>query len=83
MGERLVELKLVDTVSRAIVRRGETELIRLVLDKLNSGHGTLYELFPPEEARRILDRLAFHDTPTPRIWLGIAETKSASRTGSA
>ena len=36
--------------------------IRLVLDHLNTHTGaSLYETFPPKEARRLLDRLEFHE----------------------
>jgi hypothetical protein len=52
----------------------EAEQIRLVLDNLNTHVGAaLYEVFPPEEARRILDRLEFHYTPKQPSWLNIAE----------
>jgi len=38
--------------------------IRVVSDNLNTHEvGSLYEAFPPEEARRILDRLELHYTP--------------------
>src|SRR5207244_1720355 len=38
--------------------------IRLVLDNLNTHTGaSLYETFQPKEARRLLDRLAFHYIP--------------------
>jgi hypothetical protein len=33
----------------------------------------LYEAFAPEEARRILRRLRFHDTPKHASWLNMAE----------
>jgi len=48
--------------------------IRLVLDNLNTHTGaSLYEAFPPEEARRILERLEFHYTPKHASWLNMAE----------
>lgn len=48
--------------------------IRVVLDNLNTHvAGSLYEAFPPEEARRILDRLEFHHTPKHGSWLNMAE----------
>ena len=50
--------------------------IRLVQDNLNTHDGTsLYEALPPEEARRILDRLEFHYTPKHGSWLNMAETE--------
>ena len=48
--------------------------IRLVLDNLNTHTGaSLYEAFPPDEARRLLDRLEFHHTPKHASWLTMAE----------
>ncbi len=50
--------------------------IRLVQDNLNTHDGaSLYETFPPEEARRILDRIEFHYTPKHGSWLNMAETE--------
>jgi hypothetical protein len=50
--------------------------IVLVEDNLNTHNGTsLYETFPPEEARRLLDRLEFHSTPKHGSWLDMAETE--------
>ena len=46
----------------------EATRIRLVLDNLNTHTGaSLYEAFPPKEARRLLDRLEIHHTPT--LWI--------------
>jgi len=48
--------------------------IILVMDNLNTHNGaSLYETFPPEEARRLLDRLEIHYTPKHGSWLNIAE----------
>ncbi len=42
----------------------EAQVIRLVQDNLNThAAASLYEAFPPEEARRMLRRLEFHYTP--------------------
>jgi hypothetical protein len=50
--------------------------IRLVQDNLNTHDGaSLYEAFPPAEARRLLDKLEFHDTPKHGSWLNMAETE--------
>jgi len=49
---------------------------RVVLDNLNTHlAGSLYEAFPPAEARRILDRLELHYTPKHGSWLNMAETE--------
>ena len=46
----------------------------VVLDNLNTHTGSsLYETFPPAEARRLLDRLEFHYTPKHASWLNMAE----------
>lgn len=48
--------------------------IILVGDNLNTHNGTsLYTAFPPEEARRILERVEFHYTPKHGSWLDMAE----------
>jgi len=50
--------------------------VRLVQDNLNTHNGTsLYETFPPEVARRLLDRIEFHYTPKHGSWLNMAETE--------
>jgi hypothetical protein len=50
------------------------EKVVLVMDNLNTHTGaSLYETFPPEEARRLLNRLEFHYTPKHGSWLNIAE----------
>ena len=50
--------------------------IRLVQDNLNTHDGaSLYEAFPPEKARRLLDRIEFHYTPKHGSWLNMAETE--------
>jgi DDE superfamily endonuclease len=52
----------------------EAERVRVVLDNLNTHRAaSLYETFPPQEARRILRRLDFHFTPKHGSWLNMAE----------
>jgi hypothetical protein len=52
----------------------DAEKIVLVQDNLNTHTpGALYEAFPPEEARRILERLEIHYTPKHGSWLNMAE----------
>ena len=52
----------------------DAEKIVLVMDNLNTHTpGALYEAFPPEEARRILERLEIHYTPKHGSWLNMAE----------
>jgi hypothetical protein len=48
--------------------------VKVVMDNLNTHKpSSLYEAFPPEEARRLLDRIAFHYTPKHGSWLNMAE----------
>jgi hypothetical protein len=50
------------------------ERIRVVMDNLNTHKAaSLYEAFPPAEARRLLRRLEFHYTPKHASWLDMAE----------
>src|ERR687884_214408 len=56
------------------VRYPEAAVIRVVLDNLNTHPpASLYEAFPPAEARRILRKLEFHYTPVHGSWLNMAE----------
>ena len=50
------------------------ERIRLVQDNLNTHDGaSLYEAFPPEEARRLLDRIELHYTSKHGSWLNMGD----------
>jgi hypothetical protein len=52
----------------------EVEKVILVCDNLNTHCvAALYEAFPPEEARRLAQRLELHYTPRHGSWLNIAE----------
>ena len=52
----------------------EAEKITLVMDNLNTHKpGALYEVFGPEEAKRIWDRFEFIFTPKHGSWLNMAE----------
>jgi hypothetical protein len=56
----------------------DAEMSRVVLDNLNTHTpASLYEAFPPEEARAIARKLQFHDTPKHGSWLNIAEIELA------
>jgi DDE superfamily endonuclease len=56
------------------IRYPEAARVRLVCDHLNPhGMGSLYEAFPPEQARRLASRLEIHHTPKHGSWLNIAE----------
>jgi DDE superfamily endonuclease len=52
----------------------QAEKIVLVMDNLNTHTpASLYEAFPPVEARRLLERLEIHHTPKHGSWLDMAE----------
>lgn len=52
----------------------EARVVRLVMDNLNTHKlGSLYEAFPPAEARRLAKRLEIHYTPKHGSWLNVAE----------
>jgi transposase len=52
----------------------QAESIRLVVDNLNTHNpAALYEVFTPEEARRIVQKLEFHYTPKHGSWLNQVE----------
>ncbi len=50
--------------------------IVLVMDNLNTHRpASLYEFFPPAEARRLVEKLEIHHTPKHGSWLDMAETE--------
>ena len=52
----------------------DAEKIVVVMDNLNTHKlASLYETFPPEQARRIAERLEIHHTPKHGSWLNVAE----------
>jgi DDE superfamily endonuclease len=52
----------------------QAERIVLVMDNLNThSPASLYETFPPPEAKRLADRLEIHYTPKHGSWLNMAE----------
>jgi hypothetical protein len=52
----------------------DAERIVLVMDNLNTHTpASLYEAFPPAEAKRLTDRLEIHHTPKHGSWLNMAE----------
>ncbi len=52
----------------------DAERIVLVMDNLNThSPASLYEAFPPAEAKRLADKLEIHYTPKHGSWLNMAE----------
>jgi DDE superfamily endonuclease len=55
-------------------RYRDVETIVLVMDQLNThSPASLYEAFPPEDAKRLAARLEIHHTPKHGSWLNQAE----------
>jgi hypothetical protein len=54
----------------------EAKKVRIVLDNLNTHTpASLYEKYPPDKARQLVQRLEFHHTPTHSSWLNMAEVE--------
>ena len=60
----------------------EAEKIVLVQDNLNThGAHSLYEAFPPQEARRLAQKIEWHYTPRHGSWLNMAEIELSALAG--
>jgi hypothetical protein len=60
----------------------DAERLVLVQDNLNTHTpASLYQAFPPAQARRLADRLELHDTPRHGSWLNMAEIELAVLAG--
>lgn len=60
----------------------QADKIRVVLDNLNTHSlATLYEVFCPDEARRIVTKLELHYTPKHASWLNMAEIEFSVMVG--
>lgn len=63
-------------------RYPEAIQVRLVLDNLNTHTpASLYEVFQPQEARRLAERLDIHYTPKHGSWLNMAEIELSALNG--
>lgn len=71
-------------VMRAVVEEQypEAERVVVVMDNLNThALGSLYETYPPEQARRIAEKLEIHYTPKHGSWLNVAEIELSVLSG--
>ena len=76
--ERRTKVQVALCMRRIVDLYPDAEVIRVVLDNLNTHKAaSLYEAFPPEEARAMAKRLEFHYTPKHGSWLNIAEIELA------
>ena len=54
----------------------KADRVVLIMDQLNThSSASLYEAFPPDEAKRLADRLEIHHTPKHGSWLNMAEVE--------
>ena len=76
--ERRTKIDFAHCMRHIVQSYPDAEVIRVVLDNLNTHKAaSLYEAFPPEEARAIARKLEFHHTPKHGSWLNIAEIELA------
>ena len=76
--ERRTKIEFAHCMRHMVELYPAAESIRVVLDNLNTHKlASLYEAFPPEEARAIAKKLEFHYTPKHGSWLNIAEIELA------
>jgi hypothetical protein len=62
-------------------RYADVPKVILIMDNLNTHDlGSLYDAFPPAEARRLAARLEIHYTPKHGSWLNIAENELSALT---
>ncbi len=73
--ERRTTLDFASCIKNVLdVHYPDAEKVVIVLDNLNTHKiGSLNEAFPPEEARRIAEKLEIHYTPKHGSWLNMAE----------
>ncbi len=76
--ERRTKIDVAHCMRQIVQTYPDAEVIRVVLDNLNTHKpASLYETFPPDEARAIAKKLEFHYTPKHGSWLNIAEIELA------
>ena len=77
--ERRTRIEFAHCMRHIVEAYSEANVICVVLDNLNTHKpASLYETFPPEEARAIARKLEFHYTPKQGSWLNIAEIELAA-----
>lgn len=75
--ERRTRLDFAEVIRELVdVHFADAEKVVLVMDNLNTHKpASLYEAFPPAEARRLIEKLEIHHTPKHGSWLDMAETE--------
>ena len=76
--ERRTQVEFTHGMRHIVLSYPNAEIVRVVLDNLNTHKAaSLYAAFPPEEARAIARKLEFHYTPKHGSRLNIAEIEWA------
>lgn len=77
MTERRTKIDFAQWIRELVdVHFPQAEKIVLAMDNLNTHKpASLYEAFPPQEARRLIGKLEIHYTPKHGSWLNMAETE--------
>jgi hypothetical protein len=75
--DRRTKLDFAEVIRELVdVHLPKADKIVLVMDNLNTHKpASLYEAFPPAEARRLIEKLEIHYTPKHGSWLDMAETE--------
>ena len=74
--DRRTKRDFAEVIRELVDSHPTADKIVLVMDNLNTHKpASLYAAFPPQEARRILERLEIHYTPKHGSWLNMAETE--------
>ena len=74
--ERRTARDFAEVIGELVESYPDAKQIVLVMDNLNTHKlASLYEVFPPEEARRLIERIELHHTPKHGSWLNMAETE--------
>jgi hypothetical protein len=77
--DRRTAIDFAEVIRETVDGHPTADKIVLVMDNLNTHKiASLYEAFPPEEARRLIDRLEIHYTPKHGSWLNVAENELSS-----
>lgn len=77
--KRRTKVDFAQTMKRLVQTYPHAEMIRVVMDNLNTHKpGSLYDTPPPDKANVLLKKLEFHYTPKHGGWLNMAEIEFAA-----
>lgn len=79
--ERRTKVDFVQAMERLVQTHPHVEVIRVVMDNLNTRKpGLLHDTFPPDQANALLKKLEWHHMPKHGSWLNMAEIEFAALT---